>query len=163
MIHVLFAAVALAAAGPGNAEPQCDVVAQPWAGASMRPAGMEPGRANMPVFAPTEAVLLMLHPDPQVTYVTLPKGGGEESSFGGLAVVRVADGGRYMVGLSEPAWVDVAQHGTASETRTFGRGPACSGIRKGVTFDLVPGDHVVEISGGMTDRIGVIVLPVRPD
>jgi hypothetical protein len=108
-------------------------------------------------FAAGQAVDLTLRPDPEVTYVTLPKGAGEASSFGGLASVHVERAGRYSVGLSAPAWVDLTRDGKTTESVAHGHGPACSPIYKAVAFDLTPGDYVVEISGNETADIRVML------
>jgi hypothetical protein len=157
-IVVLFCASVGASAQDSQAEQQaCATVAEPWkaprAIASARDAA---GAAQAP-FAVGEAVRLALHPDGEVSYATLPKGEGEAASFGGMASFTVEQAGTYRVGLSEPVWVDVVQGGKPAETVRFGPGPACSGIRKAVAFELTPGQHVIEISGGTTAEAGVIV------
>jgi hypothetical protein len=102
-------------------------------------------------------VRLSLHPDGEVAYVTLPQGEGETDSFGGMASFTVEQAGTYRVGLSEPVWVDVVEGGKPTEAVRFGPGPACSGIRKTVSFALEPGIHIIEISGSTTDEAGVLV------
>jgi len=114
-------------------------------------------RAAQARFATGEPVRLLLLPDGEVTYLTLPKGEGEAASFGGMASFTVEQAGTYRVGLSEPVWVDVVEDGKPAETLRFGPGPACSGIRKAVSFELKPGVHVLEISGGKTPEAGVLV------
>lgn len=59
--------------------------------------------------------------------------------------------------MSGPVWVDVAQDGKPAETVRFGPGPACSGIRKAVVFDLEAGEHVLELSGGTENTVGVLI------
>ena len=142
-----------------EAAPTCDAVAAPWAGVDARVSGTTQTNAADFTIVPGQAAMLRLHPDHEVSYVTLPAGEGEESSFGGMVTVRVTQSGRYMVGMSESAWVDVAQGGAPVEAEIFGPGPACSGIRKGVSFELVAGEVVVELSGNLVTEIGVIFLP----
>ncbi len=154
----LLSAGASASAQDRETPPQaCASVAEPWkvprAIASARDAA---GAVQAP-FAIGEAVRLSLHPDGEVAYVTLPKGEGEAASFGGMNSFTVEQAGTYRVGLSEPVWVDVVRDGKPAETVRFGPGPACSGIRKAVSFELEPGPHVLEISGGTTAETGVIV------
>ena len=74
-----------------------------------------------------------------------------------MASVTIEQAGLYRVGLSEPVWVDVVRDGKPAETVRFGAGLACSGIRKAVSFELQPGPHTVEISGGTIAKVGVIV------
>lgn len=146
---------------PVEAEAACAAPATPFAAA--RPLASVTGRESLPAarFAVGEAVALTLHPDGEVAYVSLPKGEGEESSFGGIAAFGVAEAGVYRVGLSEPVWVDVVEQGKPAEAGKFGRGEPCSGIRKGVEFALQPGEHVLEISGGIEPSVAVIVERMR--
>jgi len=130
-----------------------------WAGwdkARPLPAATAQGDLRAP-FVVGEAVDLTLRSDPEVTYVSLPKGAGEASSFGGLALVHVERGGRYSVGLGAPAWVDLTRGGKPAESVAHGHGPACSPIYKAVAFDLSPGDYVVEISGNEVADIRVML------
>ncbi|PZO77611.1 MAG: hypothetical protein DI632_08755 [Sphingomonas hengshuiensis] len=55
------------------------------------------------------------------------------------------------------AWIDVVDgtHGVASVDH--GHGPACSGIRKMVDFDLPAGTHVVQITGSREDSLTMMV------
>ena len=139
--------------------PACEVAAAPWAGTAIQASGRTLEEASGAAIGTEQAALLRLHPDHDVAYATLPAGEGEASSFGGMAVIRITRAGRYLVGMSEAAWVDVSQGGTPAQAQTFGPGAACSGIRKGVSFDLAAGDVVLEISGNLVPEIGVIVLP----
>jgi hypothetical protein len=148
--------------GARAAEPPqeaCAAVAEPWHHArNLRAASDRPGLEGVR-FAPGEAVLFELRPDGEVAYLTLPRGEGEAASFGGLAAFSIERAGAYRVGLSEPVWVDVAQDGKPAETVRFGPGPACSGIRKAVVFDLETGEHVLELSGGTENTVGVLIEP----
>lgn len=145
----------------GDAAPAgCDTPAQPWRSARSLAAAAKAEDLAKATIAPDQAVRLNLLADPQVAYLTLPRGGGEESSFGGLAAFTITRAGRYMVGLDKPAWIDVVRDGAAAPTIGHGRAPACSGIRKQVSFALEPGDHVLEISGNLDAEIGVVIVPL---
>jgi hypothetical protein len=113
--------------------------------------------ARQASIATEKPIRLALHPDGEVAYLTLPQGEGEAGSFGGLASFTVEQAGTYRVGLNEPVWVDIASGGTPAEAVRFGPGPACSGIRKAVSFELRPGPHVLEISGGVVPETGVLI------
>ncbi len=158
---IVAACVPVLSAQAQEVAPVCDVVAAPWAGLAAHPSGRTLAEAASVTVMPATGEVLRLHPDHTVVYASLPVGEGEETSFGGMAVIHIDRAGRYMVGMSESAWVDVSQGGTPAEARKFGAGPACSGIRKGVSFDLAAGNALLELSGNMTDQIGVIVLPVE--
>lgn len=142
---------------PGASVPACAAVAEPWRAPRTLASARDANGAAQVRFAPGEPVRLELHPDGEVAYVTLPQGEGEESSFGGMASFTVEQAGTYRVGLSEPVWVDVVRAGKPAETVRFGPGPACSGIRKAVSFALEPGPHVLEVSGATTAKTGVLV------
>lgn len=145
-----------ATSAPPQAE-TCAAPAEPWRDARAIASGRDAAGADEARFAPGEAVRLSLHPDGEVAYLTLPQGAGEAASFGGMASIAIESAGLYRVGLSEPVWVDVARDGAPAEAVRFGPGPACSGIRKAVSFDLQPGTHAIEISGGEIGTVGVIV------
>lgn len=109
-------------------------------------------------FAAGNAVDLSLHPDGEVTYLTLPKGAGEKASFGGLAGVHVTRAGLYKIGIGGFAWVDMTHDGKPTAPVSFGHGPDCTAIKKVVGFQLVPGDYTLEISGNPSARLRVIVV-----
>jgi hypothetical protein len=157
----LLALLTLTAEGSAYAQAPapCDAIARPWQNAATTISATTTSDAANPVIEPGQAVMLQLHPDHEVGFVTLPSGQGEESSFAGLATLRITTAGRYLVGVSEPAWIDIADHGLPVATVAFGPGPQCSGIRKGVSFDLPAGMLILELSGNLTDRIGVTLIP----
>lgn len=140
--------------------PACAEPARPWQGAAQIAAAARADDLPLAGLAPGAALRLRLLADPEVDYLTLPRGAGEESSFGGLAAITIPRAGRYMIGLEKPAWVDLARDGLPAETVGFGPGPRCSGIAKQVSFDLAPGDYVLEVSGNLDAEIGVILLPL---
>lgn len=74
-----------------------------------------------------------------------------------MASFTVEQPGTYRVGLSEPVWIDVVVDGAPAATLRFGPGPACSGIRKAVSFGLRAGSHVLEISGATIAEAGVLI------
>ncbi|MBD3731067.1 MAG: hypothetical protein IE933_15355 [Sphingomonadales bacterium] len=130
---------------------------QPWLSAQRIDASASAARLEHARLAPGEAVYLRLHPDPDVTYITLPRGAGEAASFGGMASFVVETAGTYRVGVDEAVWVDVVNGVTAAEPVNFGRASECSGMRKQVTYNLIPGTYVLELSGNLDDEIGVVV------
>lgn len=151
---------AFASASAQDSAPQplaCENVAEPWKAARDLGSARDAAEAAQAPFAVGEAVRLTLHPDGEVAYLSLPKGEGEATSFGGMASFTVEQAGTYRVGISEPVWVDIVEDGKPAETVRFGQGPACSGIRKAVSFALRPGPHVLEISGGTIAEAGVLV------
>lgn len=117
----------------------------------------EAGLAAAP-FAVGEAIDIALHPDGEVAYLSLPKGEGEASSFGGMARFEVTQPGTYRVALGLSVWVDVIRDGKPAETIAFGRGEDCSPVRKRVEFRLEPGRHVLEISGSTEPGFRLMVI-----
>jgi len=83
----------------------------------------------------------------EVVFPVPPTRAGEADSRGGLFVIPVETAGDYQVSLGERAWIEVVRDGAALKAVRFGPGPACSGLRKTVTFALTPGRYVLEIAG----------------
>ncbi len=71
----------------------------------------------------------------------------------------VAKPGRYQVGLSDAAWIDVRLGNRALKSVTHGHGPACTGLRKIVGFDLAAGRYTLHIDGMKTDTIKAMIVP----
>lgn len=82
-----------------------------------------------------------------VSFPVSPARVGEAAGYGGLFVIPVQAAGDYQVSLGERAWLEVVRDGAALKPARFGPGPACSGLRKTVTFALTPGRYVLEIVG----------------
>lgn len=83
----------------------------------------------------------------EVVFPVPPARADEAASHGGLFVIPVEIAGDYQVSLGERAWIEVVRDGGAVKAARFGPGPACSGLRKTVTFALTPGRYVLEIVG----------------
>lgn len=64
-----------------------------------------------------------------------------------VASFRVATAGSYGIALDQRGWIDLYAAGSTTSLKSVkhGHGPACSGIRKIVRFDLTPGDYRVVI------------------
>ncbi|WP_326525852.1 hypothetical protein [Sphingomonas sp.] len=64
-----------------------------------------------------------------------------------VASFRVTAAGSYGVALDQRGWIDLYAAGgsTPLKSAKHGHGPVCSGIRKIVRFDLVPGEYRVVI------------------
>ncbi|OYY65388.1 MAG: hypothetical protein B7Y49_06560 [Sphingomonas sp. 28-62-11] len=85
-----------------------------------------------------------------------------EAARGGRAAtlfITVANPGSYTLALGNAAWIDVASSGSTLVSTGHGHGPACSGIRKMVTFDLLPGRYAMRLSGMKTATIEMAILP----
>jgi hypothetical protein len=117
-------------------------------------------------------VTATLRPGAQVQYAVVP-GKNAPKSHGGLFTLAVKDAARIGIALSEAAWVDAARGKTPLLSVDHGHGPACSGIRKIVWFDLAPGLHTVQIASATQSTIRIMAAdaranqpkaaPVKPD
>mgnify|MGYP004504414909 CR=1 FL=1 len=79
------------------------------------------------------------------------------ATFGGFFPLTIRRAGRYEIGLSEPAWIDLVQRGDRLESATHRHGPACSGIAKIVGFDLRPGRYWMQLSEAKDRRVSVMI------
>lgn len=98
------------------------------------------------------------------TSVILPAKPGKPAATGsssGVFALSVPAAGRYRVALGAGAWLDVVRDGRALTSKTHSHGPACSGIRKMVDFDLQPGRHLLQIVGSPTAAIDVMIVRLR--
>lgn len=106
---------------------------------------------------PGQAVTLSLLPTPDVRYPLRPEKPGGSVSHGGLARFTVTEAGTWRVALGSAAWIDVVKDGKAAPSVTHGHGPACSGIRKMVGYDLTPGTYTLQIAGSPSANITALV------
>lgn len=155
----------ISAPTPAIAQEGCPAEAAPlpagyagWDNARPLAASTDAAGLDAAGFAAGEAVDMGLSPDGEVAYLSLPRGAGEEASFGGMAAVELAEAGRYRVALGDYAWVDLISDGVAAESVAHGHGPKCSPIRKIVEFELEAGRHTLEISGNAAPDIRVMVI-----
>jgi hypothetical protein len=103
------------------------------------------------------AVALKLQPAASVGLVTPSLKEPAAGSYAGLVRFEVAQAGRYRVALGGGAWVDVVANGSAQETAAHGHGPACTGIRKTVDFDLKPGRYLIQLKDAKTATLPLMV------
>lgn len=159
MINALFAALLLQTA-PAVHE-ACPVVVPPpaemanWAA----PRSLDAGRtaAGAAVLTPGVAVTARLSSTPDVRYVVRPEKPGGSVSHGGLFTFTVATPGRYRIALGSAAWIDVLADGKPATSVAHGHGPACTGIRKMVDFDLGAGRYVLQVAGNGTADLPLMV------
>lgn len=87
------------------------------------------------------------------TPVTLPLADGAASR-----VLTVDTAGRYGVAADSKVWIDLVANGTAQASVEHGHGPACSGIRKIVWFDLKPGTYDLALTKGEAASVRVLLV-----
>lgn len=115
--------------------------------------------ADLPkaLLAPGQAYVAALSPTLEVAYAVQPEKPGGTVSKGGLFSLKVETAGSYVIALGTGAWIDVLKDGAAQRSTAHGRGPACSTVRKMVTFDLSPGDYVIQISANAQAELPIMV------
>ncbi|MGN7161220.1 homogentisate 1,2-dioxygenase [Sphingomonas sp. SAFR-052] len=146
----------------------CTAVAPPpaelagWNDRRTVTAGADGGRATP--LTPGTAVTATLLPTSDLRYVATPAKPGSADSRGGLFAFTVATPGRYRVALGSAAWIDILADGKPVASTTHGHGPACSGIRKMVDFELGRGRHLLQIAGSRDAAVALMVarLPDTP-
>ncbi|WP_313809529.1 hypothetical protein, partial [Sphingobium sp.] len=100
-------------------------------------------------------VMASLRPGPQVQFV-VPPGKNPPKSYAGLFTLSVKRPARIGMALSDAAWIDIAIGRTPLTSVDHGHGPACSGIRKIVWFDLPPGIHTIQIAAAPRPAIRIM-------
>ncbi|MDD3837729.1 MAG: homogentisate 1,2-dioxygenase [Phenylobacterium sp.] len=117
------------------------------------------GAAQLPI---GRAVTATLKPTRDVVFPVLPAQPGGSVSQSGLFELLVAQPGDYQISLGAGGWIDVLSGGERIQSVRHGRGPACSTVRKTVTFPLKPGRYVVAITGAAQPALPVMVTRVAP-
>lgn len=124
---------------------------------SRRP--LDAGRSAMraAMLTPGVAVAARLPSTRDVRYVVRPEKPGGSVSYGGVFAFIAATPGRYRVALGSGAWIDVLADGKPATSVAHGNGPACTGIRKMVDFDLTEGRYVLQVAGNGTADLPLMV------
>lgn len=99
-----------------------------------------------------------LLPATGVGFALAPRKPGDAASSGGLFAFAAPAPGRYRVALGAGAWIDVVRDGIAVASIAHARGPACSGIRKMVDFDLAAGRYLLQIAGNQEAALSLMVV-----
>lgn len=142
----------------------CPAAAQPlpaslsgWARPTPVSAGAD--AASAATLTIGESVRATLQPITKIAFAAEPEKASVAGSYGGLFAVVVPAKARYRVALGSSGWIDVLARSTPVATAAHSHGPACSGIRKLVDFDLAPGRYVVQVSG--SDAVAVPIMIAR--
>ncbi|WP_339348594.1 homogentisate 1,2-dioxygenase [uncultured Sphingomonas sp.] len=159
MFNALLAAMLLQASGA--ASDACSAVVAPpaemsgWASPRPLNAGRTAARATM--LTPGVAISARLPSTRDVRYAVRPEKPGGSVSYGGVFAFTVTTPGRYRVALGSGAWIDVLANGKPATSVAHGHGPACTGIRKMVDFDLAAGRYVLQVAGNGTADLPLMV------
>ena len=108
---------------------------------------------------------LRLHKFESLRYGITPQRKADVYKFGGMIPIDVKNAGRLIVALDAGAWIDLVRDGAVVKPLAHGHGPACSGIRKMVEFDVTQGRYQLQIVNAPTASIHAMAVlrPVRAD
>ena len=101
---------------------------------------------------------LPLHKFESLRYGVAPERKPDVYKFGGMIPVAVKKAGRLIVALDAGAWIDLVRDGAVVKSVTHGHGPACSGIRKMVEFDVPQGRYQLQIVNAPTASIHAMAV-----
>lgn len=101
---------------------------------------------------------LSLHKTESLRYWIAPEREPDVFKFGGMVPIDVKKAGRLVVALDGGAWIDLVHEGAVVKSATHGHGPACSGIRKMVEFDVTPGRYLLQIVNAPSDKIRAMAV-----
>jgi hypothetical protein len=104
---------------------------------------------------------LPLHKFESLRYGVAPERKPDVYKFGGTIPIEVKKPGRLVVALDAGAWIDLVRDGAVVKSLTHGHGPACSGIRKMVEFDVTQGRYQLQIVNAPTASIHAMAV-LRP-
>jgi hypothetical protein len=148
--------------GPAYAQPSCPVPPAAWGTNVALTSATASADLASARLSPDRAATVSLHPVGEVRFTAPPEKRGDASSYGGMLEMDVREAGTYQVSLSAGAWIDVLKDGLAVASTAHGHGEECSGLRKMVSFSLMPGRHVIQLSGNKEDSIRVLISPKSP-
>lgn len=101
---------------------------------------------------------LPLHRFESLRYGIAPERKPDVYKFGGMIPIEVKTAGRLIVALDAGAWIDLVRDGAAVKSVAHGHGPACSGIRKMVEFDVTQGRYQLQIVNAPAASIHAMAL-----
>ena len=101
---------------------------------------------------------LPLHRYESLRYGIAPERVPDVHKFGGMIPVEVKKAGRLVVALDAGAWIDLVLDGVAVKSVVHGHGPACSGVRKMVEFDVTQGRYLLQITNAPAASIHAMAV-----
>ena len=105
---------------------------------------------------PSEVKLL---PVASIHFPIRPKKPG--GPYAGLVAFNMAQAGAVRISLGGRAWLDVVRSGATVASVAHRHGAACSGIAKEVTFPLVAGRQVIEITESAAPDVAILLTPTE--
>ena len=118
------------------------------------------GDGNITAWLPLGAARtrLPLHKFESLRYSVAPEREPNVFQLGGMVPIDVKKPGRLTVALDSGAWIDLVRDGHAQKSVSHGHGPACSGIRKMVEFDVTQGRYQLQIVNAPTASIHAMAV-----
>ncbi|AJA09070.1 Conserved Putative secreted protein [Sphingopyxis fribergensis] len=101
---------------------------------------------------------LPLHKFESLRYGIAPERKPDVFKFGGMIPIEVKKPGRLIVALDAGAWIDLIRDGAVVKSLAHGHGPACSGIRKMVEYDVTQGRYQLQIVNAPTASIHAMAV-----
>ena len=95
-------------------------------------------------------VKLSLRPSNITNFITPPGRKPAAESYSGLIKLNIKHSGAYRIASNMPLWIDVIKNDNVVAASGHQHGPACSGIRKMVDFQLGEGVYFLQLSGNAT-------------
>jgi hypothetical protein len=72
--------------------------------------------------------------------------------------IAITEAGRYGIAADGKVWIDVITNAAPVSSIGHGHGPACSGIRKIVWFDLSAGTYEMALSKAEVARVRLLIV-----
>lgn len=101
---------------------------------------------------------LPLHKFESLRYGIAPDRKPDVYKFGGMIPIDAKKPGRLLVALDAGAWIDLVRDGVVVKSVRHGHGPACSGIRKMVEYDVTQGRYLLQIVNAPTASIHAMAV-----
>ena len=101
---------------------------------------------------------LPLHRFESLRYGVAPGRKPDVHKFGGMIPIEVKKAGRLVVALDAGAWIDLVRDDAVVKSVAHGHGPACSGIRKMIEYDVAPGRYQLQIVNAPTASIHAMAV-----
>ena len=101
---------------------------------------------------------LPLHRFESLRYGVAPGRKPDVHKFGGMIPIEVKKAGRLIVALDAGAWIDLVRDGAVVKSVAHGHGPACSGIRKMIEYDVAPGRYQLQFVYAPTASIHAMAV-----
>ena len=102
-----------------------------------------------------------LNNTPKMKYVVRPMNEGGTVSYGGIFKIAIKESGTYRVALGNASWIDVTKDAKPAQSIAHNGGPANSGIRKMVDYNLESGTYVLQLSAGADSSSAILVTKIK--